>query len=73
MDISSTRSGYEQVHRLQRARRSWPRLAWLWLHRLLLPALVGLYVAFLMLAASGGELGQRVLWQHHALLPPPPF
>ncbi len=58
-------------HRGGRERKTW--LIWHWTNRLLLAGGVGLYVAFLMFAASSGELGQRVIWQHHALLLPLPF
>jgi hypothetical protein len=34
---------------------------------------IGWYVYFLCLAATGGELGQRAVWQFHAMLLPLPF
>jgi hypothetical protein len=55
----------------------WPHRepTWLWriwqaVNILALCAGVGFYVYFLNLAATGGELGQRAIWQLHALLLP---
>jgi hypothetical protein len=36
-------------------------------------AFAGLYVAFLMHAATSGQLGQGVIWQHHAVVLPWPL
>lgn len=51
-------------------RNSWR--IWRWLCGIGILVAMGTYVWFLMLAASGGALGSRVLWQHHALLLPWP-
>ena len=46
---------------------------WRWLARLLLPALLGLYVFLLFFTQFIGAQGKWVLFQHHAFLLPVPF
>ena len=52
---------------------SWLWRIWQWSNGLALCAGVGFYVYFLNLAATGGALGERAVWQFHALLLPFPF
>lgn len=52
---------------------TWLRRIWQWGNGLALFGGVGFYVYFLNLAATGGELGARSIWQFHALLLPLPF
>jgi hypothetical protein len=63
-------------HRATRQPQSTP--TWLWriwqaTNVAALCAGAGFYVYFLNLAATGGELGQRAVWQLHAVLLPFPF
>jgi hypothetical protein len=51
----------------------WPWRIWQTLNASALGVGVGYYVYFLYLAQTGGELGQRAVWQYHALLQPLPF
>jgi hypothetical protein len=52
---------------------TWPWRIWQWTVCAALCAGVGFYVYFLNLAATGGELGERCVWQMHALLLPLSF
>ncbi|MCA9122965.1 MAG: hypothetical protein H6822_06930 [Planctomycetaceae bacterium] len=63
-------------HHASQAER--PVTTWLWriwqaANGCLLCIGVGWYVYFLYVAANAGELGQRAVWQFHALLAPWPF
>ena len=51
----------------------WPRRLWYFTNVAVLLIAIGGYVYFLNLAATGGELGRRSVWQFHALLLPFPF
>lgn len=53
--------------------RVWPWRIWQAVNASALCVGVGYYVYFLYLAETGGELGQRAVWQYHALLQPLPF
>ena len=52
---------------------SWPWRVWQILNGTALAIGIGWYVYFLYLAQTGGELGQRAIWQFHALLLPLPY
>ena len=52
---------------------SWTRWVWRQTNAAALCVGAGYYVYFLHLAATGGELGKRSVWQFHALLLPFPF
>ena len=58
-------------HRGSQARQVWR--SWRWTCGTAIIAATGAYVGFLMLAASSGQLGSHVIWQHHALVLPLPF
>jgi hypothetical protein len=64
---------YHRATRQQRSRRSWPWRIWQLGNCLALWVGIAYYVYFLYLAQTGGELGQRAVWQYHALLLPLPF
>jgi hypothetical protein len=64
---------YHRANQRTRSTWSWPSWIWLWANGAALCAGVGFYVYFLNLAATGGELGKRIVWQFHALLLPLPF
>ena len=51
---------------------TWPRRLWYVASAIALCVGVGYYVYFLYLAQTGGELGQRAVWQFHAVLQPWP-
>ncbi len=50
-----------------------PWRTWQWLNRFLLATALGYYIYFLFLARTGGQLGEKAIWQHHALILPFPF
>jgi hypothetical protein len=52
---------------------SWPKRIWQLANVTALAIGIGWYVYFLYLAQTGGEIGQRALWQFEALLLPWPF
>lgn len=54
-------------------RRHWLWRIWQCANGLALSVGVGFYVYFLYLAQTGGDLGQRAVWQYHSLLLPLPF
>ena len=58
-------------HRAAKPRRVWRW--WQWTCRALLLAGAGIYVYGLFFFQTSGQLGQRVLWQHLALLMPFPW
>ncbi|MBC8353652.1 MAG: hypothetical protein H8E66_16765 [Planctomycetes bacterium] len=64
---------YHRATHRTRSAPSWPWRIWQWTNGVALCAGVGFYVYFLNLAATGGELGERSIWQFHALLLPLPF
>ena len=64
---------YHRATQQTRDTTSWPWRVWQWLNGAALLGGVGFYVYFLNLAATGGELGERSIWQFHALLIPLPF
>ncbi|MBP88117.1 MAG: hypothetical protein CMJ64_15595 [Planctomycetaceae bacterium] len=64
---------YHRATQRTRSAPSWPWRVWQWTNGATLCAGVGFYVYFLNLAATGGELGERSIWQFHSLLLPFPF
>jgi hypothetical protein len=64
---------YHRATQQARTITSWPWRIWQWTNGVALCGGVGFYVFFLNLAATGGELGERSIWQFHALLLPFPF
>jgi len=57
-------------HRSRQKNAAWR--TWQWFNRVLIAFGLGWYVYFLFLAKTGGQLGQKALWQFHALLLPFP-
>ena len=64
---------YHRATQRESSARSWPWRVWQVANGLALCFGVGWYVYFLNMAATGGELGQRSVWQFHAILMPLPF
>jgi hypothetical protein len=58
-------------HRATRCRRAWR--TWQWANRILVVVAVCLYILLLFAVQTSGQLGQRHVWQHHALLLPLPL
>jgi hypothetical protein len=64
---------YHRATQRTRSEPSWLWRIWQGTNGAALCTGVGYYVYFLNLAATGGELGERAVWQFHALLLPFPF
>jgi hypothetical protein len=64
---------YHRATQRTRNATSWPWRIWQGVNGVALCFGVGWYVYFLHLAQTGGELGQRAVWQFQALLLPLPF
>jgi hypothetical protein len=58
-------------HRASNGRQAWR--PWSWLGSCAALAGVATYVVLLYLVQTSGLLGNRVVWQHHALLLPLPW
>lgn len=64
---------YHRATQKPRSSISWPWRIWQGANGVALCFGVGWYVYFLQLAQTGGELGQRAVWEFQALLLPLPF
>ena len=64
---------YHRARQKARSATSWPWRIWQGVNGVALCFGLGWYVYFLHLAQTGGELGQRAIWEFQALLLPLPF
>ena len=64
---------YHRATQKTRSAPSWPWRIWQGANGVALCIGLAWYVYFLYLVETAGELGQRAVWQFHALLLPLPF